>query len=131
MGTRAVYTFIDAYNRLSVYKHWDGYPSGACGFITKALELAWPLPRFEAEEFAAAFVAANKQGAGNVTLTSGPDAHGDLEYTYEIRCPEGRLHVSINQVKYTGPEYSQVNYLPLFEGTLDEAHKFADEFNLK
>ena len=35
-------------------------PDGAVCWITKALEHAWPLPRFEADEFAAAFVAATK-----------------------------------------------------------------------
>jgi hypothetical protein len=44
---------------VTVYKHSDGYPDGAVCWITKALEHAWPLPRFEADEFAAAFVAAN------------------------------------------------------------------------
>ena len=49
MGTRAVYTFIDEDNRFSVYKHWDGYPSRALGFIAAAQSFAWPLPRFEAD----------------------------------------------------------------------------------
>jgi hypothetical protein len=129
MGTRAVYTFIDdTEDRHSVYKHWDGDPSGACGFIAKALKQAWPLPRFEADEYAAAFVAANKQEAGDIRLTSGPDAHCDLEYTYEISCPDGKLHIRINEVNYTGPRDCQTNYRPLFEGTLDEARLFAAEF---
>src|SRR5262245_57836446 len=84
MGTRAVYTFIDQDDSFSVYMHWDGYPYGACRLIAKAFPLAWPLPRFEADEFAAAFVAANKQQPGNIRLTSGPEAPGDLAYTYEI-----------------------------------------------
>ena len=45
---------------VTVYEHSDGYPDGAVCWITKTLEHAWPLPRFEADEFAAAFVAANK-----------------------------------------------------------------------
>jgi hypothetical protein len=132
MGTRAVYTFIDdTDDRHSVYKHWDGYPSGACGFISKALKKAWPLPRFEADEFAAAFVAANKQESGDIRLTSGPDAHSDLEYTYEISCPDGQLHIRINEVNFTGPDYCQANYRPLFEGTLDDAELFAGKFSRK
>jgi len=119
MGTRAVYTFIDQDGRHSVYKHWDGYPTTACQFIANALPLAWPLPRFEPDEFAAAFVAANKQQPGNVRLTTGPEAHGDLAYTYEIRCKGGRLHVRIFQAGYTGP---------LFEGTLEDAQQFASTF---
>ena len=129
MGTRAVYTFIGEDERHSVYKHWDGYPRGACRFIANALPLAWPLPRFEADEFAAAFVAANKKQAGDVRLTSGPGAHGDLAYTYEIRCRDGRLHVRIDRVGYTGPGYEQPEYRPLFEGSLEGAQQFAATFN--
>jgi hypothetical protein len=129
MGTRAVYTFIDEDGRHSVYKHWDGYPTWACKFIANALPLAWPLPRFEADEFAAAFVAANKQQPGNVRLTDGPDDHGDLEYAYEIRCPAGRLHVGIFKVGYTGPKYERAQYRPLFEGSIEDAQQFAATFN--
>jgi hypothetical protein len=38
-------------------------PQGAVCWITKALAHAWSLPRFEAAEFATAFVAANKPSA--------------------------------------------------------------------
>lgn len=120
MGTRAVYTFIDAGERHSVYKHWDGYPAWACRFLTNALALAWPLPRFEADEFAAAFVAANKKQPGDIRLTTGPQAHGDLAYRYEIRCPDGRLHVRI---------YTCTGDQPIFEGNLEEAQHFAATFH--
>ena len=40
----------------SVYSHYDCYPEGAAEQLRRALEKAWPLPRFEADEFAAAFV---------------------------------------------------------------------------
>jgi hypothetical protein len=67
MSTRACYRFIDPDTNdpevVTVYKHSDGYPDGAVCWISKALEHAWPLPRFEADEFAAAFVAANKPSA--------------------------------------------------------------------
>jgi hypothetical protein len=121
MGTRAVYTFIDDDDCHSVYKHWDGYPTWACRFITNALSLAWPLPRFEADEFAAAFVAANKKQAGDIRLTTGPEAHGDLAYRYEIRCPHGQLHVRIYQGSGKEP--------PLFEGAIEAAQQFASTFN--
>jgi len=63
MSTRAVYTFIDPelpQNTYHVYKHHDGYPTGAAIAIANAQPYAWPLGRFEADEFAAAFVAGNK-----------------------------------------------------------------------
>ena len=121
MGTRAVYTFIDKGDRHSVYKHWDGYPAWACRFIANAVPLAWPLPRFEADEFAAAFVAANKKQSGDIRLTTGPDAHGDLAYSYEIRCPDGQLHIRICRGAGEGQ--------PLFDGTLEVAQQFASTLN--
>jgi hypothetical protein len=62
MSTRAMYTFrnADGSEEYHVYKHSDGYPTGAAEALVAALEHAWPLPRYEADEFAAAFVAANK-----------------------------------------------------------------------
>jgi hypothetical protein len=67
MSTRACYRFIDrpgdGAEIVTVYKHSDGYPEGAVCWITRAIDFAWPLPRFEADEFAAAFIAANKKSA--------------------------------------------------------------------
>jgi hypothetical protein len=93
MSTRAVYTFIDEHNKFHVYKHWDNYPEGAHTFIKKAKELAWELPRFEASEFGAAFIAANKSEGGGVYLTKGWKYHGDLSYRYEIRQVGDKLEV--------------------------------------
>jgi len=84
MGTRAVFTFKDEDQSFSVYTQYDGYPEGAAKFLTKTLSFAWPLPRFEPDEFAAAFIAANKKDEGCFRLTTGPGAHGDLAYEYEI-----------------------------------------------
>ena len=64
MGTRAIYIFEDEHEEVHVYKHYDNYPLGAVDFIENAKEFAWELPRFEADEFAAAFVAANKNRTG-------------------------------------------------------------------
>jgi len=64
MGTRAIYIFEDEHEEVHVYKHYDNYPQGAVDFIEQAKACAWPLPRFEADEFAAAFVAANKNRRG-------------------------------------------------------------------
>jgi len=84
MSTRAVYTFKDERQSYAIYKHYDGYPSGAVGFIKNALGMSWGGGRFEASELAAAFVAANKKGAGDVYLTEGQHRHGDIDYDYVI-----------------------------------------------
>ena len=100
MGTRAVYTFKDQDSSYSVYKHYDGYPEGegggpgAYGFIRAAKEFAWDLPRFDASEFAAAFIAANKNKAGgDVYMTEGVGSHGDLSFAYEITRDKDKLLV--------------------------------------
>jgi hypothetical protein len=91
MGTRAMWTFKEnAKDKtgFNVYKHWDGYPDAALGFLTKALTKSWELPRYEPDEFAASFITANKEGSGDVRLLpSGywfDVAPGDIEYRYEV-----------------------------------------------
>ena len=64
MSTKAVYFFDDGKDIYGVFKHYDGYPQGAAAHIEDAKAYAWPLPRWEADEFAAAFVAANKNPKG-------------------------------------------------------------------
>src|SRR4051794_34741819 len=102
-----VYTFQDETGEYHVFKHSDGYPEGAAIAINKALPYAWPLPRFEANEFAAAFVCGNKvatarnafglQGGDVRLLPSGSIndvAPGDIEYRYEIFFSGRKLRVS-------------------------------------
>jgi hypothetical protein len=106
MSTRACYTFRDENgDEYHVYKHHDGYPTGAAGFITAALAHAWPLPRFEADDFAAAFVAANKSnhGGGVRLMHSGKIQEvvsSDIEYRYEVT-PKGKsLEVKGYETRY-------------------------------
>jgi hypothetical protein len=87
MSTRAVYGFKeDAETTHWVYIHYDGYPEGAAIYFknTAVGKNVWPGDRFEADEFAAGFVASNKDGAGKVRLSKGPKAHGDIEYIYIV-----------------------------------------------
>lgn len=61
MSTRGLFTFTDEDSSWNVYKHHDTYPSGAADVINDTVKyFAWPLPRFEADAFAAAFCAAGK-----------------------------------------------------------------------
>jgi hypothetical protein len=87
MGTRAIYTFVDinGEDECTVYKHYDGYPRGAADFIENAKSYAWKFPRYEADEFAAAFVAANKSPeGGGVRLVSDPKSYNWCDYHYII-----------------------------------------------
>ncbi len=100
MSTRACYTFIDADGTTHhVYKHHDGYPSGAAGFIKDAANYAWDFPRFEASDFGAAFIRANKDSGGGVYLTAHYDNHGDLEYRYEIAEASPEPNVTAYSIK--------------------------------
>lgn len=76
MSTNAIVSFIDKFDNsdslkdlsgeeeiqpiIHVYCHYDGYPTGMVDKIQKAMGYAWPLPRFVANDFSAAFVAANR-----------------------------------------------------------------------
>ena len=82
--TPAIFQFTDNYDTHAVYVHCDGYPDGAAAYVLKAFYRAWTLPRFEANELAAAFVAANKDKAGGVRLVNGPVENDEHEYVYNI-----------------------------------------------
>lgn len=123
MGTRALYTFKDGSDSVNVYKHWDGYPTGAIQHIKAAIPFAWALPRFEANEFAAAFCAGNKPATGPYSggdvriMPSGtPDKVAskfcaDIEYRYEITANDDEL--VIRAFEFNGSKGAQI-----FAGTL-------------
>lgn len=103
MGTRAVYFFYDEQCRTGgdfygVYKHYDGYPSGAASHIEAAKEYAWQLPRFEADEFAAAFVAANKNPKGGECRLIGLFNHNSVPSVMEEQsCCDYYYYVTYSQ----------------------------------
>lgn len=123
MSTRAVYTFKDSQDEYHVYKHHDGYPSGAAVAITNALKYAWQLPRFEACEFGAAFIAGNKAEGGGVYLTHHYKDHGDLEYRYEITCIDKELNVTAFELI---DGVLDETWHEIFTGTLHEFIRFAN-----
>lgn len=105
MSTRGFYVFKQGNEVFNVYKHCDNYPDGEHGgfaAIGRACRLAWTLPRFEADEFAASFVAVNKTGDGDVRLCPSGAwqdiAAGDIEYVYVI---EATPHHMAAQVSVT------------------------------
>lgn len=103
MGTRAVYVFEDDHDEVAVYKHYDNYPQGATHFINNAKKYAWKFPRFEADEFGAAFVAANKcQEGGGIRLIPPYKDHDELmdaysycDFFYFIKFKDGDLQIRI------------------------------------
>ena len=132
MSTRACYTFADDRGEVHVYKHHDGYPyyaynggeAGGLIWINDAKDFAWPLPRFEADEFAASFVAANKENGkfsgGGVRLINKEhpwEFASDCEYWYKVIAHNGELYVTVMSVDWWGEERDQVSVM---KGPLDE-----------
>lgn len=141
MSTRAMYTFYDDAGGpdsgpIHVYKHHDGYPEGGVAWIANARNYAWELPRFEASDFAAAFVAANKlkrgpdenayngwrDAGGGVRLCNVEYAYdfaADADYHYVVTAKAGEVHVEIYAVNWMDDDNRTAERL--FKGTLDTA----------
>lgn len=101
MSTRACYRFVDQNGyEATVYIHQDGYPSYAWNYFSRTLRsgLTWPLPRYDAHEFAAAFVSTNKVKPGGVYLTNKWNDHGDLEYLYKLTINHSVLILKVERV---------------------------------
>ena len=98
MSTRTVVTFKDADSTFHIYQNWDGYPSGVAENLRSAIAYAWPLPRFEACEFGAAFVRGAKSEGGSIYLSKGPRYYCDLSYCYTVRCIGGQLSIDAYRV---------------------------------
>ena len=154
MSTRAMYTFADEYGSFNVYKHHDGYPSGAADAIRKAIEHSWALPRFEADDFAAGFVAGNKPSfeqhtdylrksfnepdympmrsmhGGGIRLMHSGDwkdvAPCDLAYRYHIRVKGPNLWVRAFSVNSGYGENAVWTEQQLFHGTLENFAKWTE-----
>lgn len=95
-----------------LYRHSDGYPQGEYGVpetLKAALPYAWPLPRFEADDFAAAIIAAWKKpavkddgwsiGGGHIRLIHygvTPDQFaGDSEWHYNVYFESGAVRCQV------------------------------------
>jgi hypothetical protein len=122
MATRGIWTFVDRdtvpETEYHVYKHWDNYPSGASACIIKVLlsKLCWEWPRWEADEFAAAFIAANKSGPGDIRLAASRHAAQDVAYGYSLwASPDGtNLRIRVVETDYWGKTSETL----VFEGTV-------------
>ena len=123
MSTRACYTFRDEHEEFHVYKHSDGYPSGAEKWIRDAACVAWQMPRFEADNFGAAFIAANMRHSECRLMRTGSImdvAPGDIDYRYEIEKRDGGIYVTAFKTNY----WTAAGILPheenLWSGHLDQ-----------
>ena len=119
MSTRATLSVADDYDSFDIYRHHDGYPNSPHGVIhdiNEARKLAWPWPRFQADDYAAALIATMKKGAGSVYLTKGAAEHADRAFHYDISKGEEELQVKVSE--YSSRVHDVV---PIWEGALSEA----------
>ncbi len=99
MSTSCNIIVVDEEVAITLFKQSDGYPDGESGIIAgirRAMKYAWPLPRFEADDFAAALVREMKElGGGGIYIedvTASQDAYPLFvsDYTYTIRRSDDR-----------------------------------------
>lgn len=96
MSTTAVITFKDGDDSFAIYQHYDATPLAVAVAVFRARQFAWPLPRFEAGDFAAAYIRASKVGGGNIYLSNG--GHIDLAFSYIVtRNDDNDLSLSIGR----------------------------------
>lgn len=122
MGTRSITTFTDERGSYHIYKHWDGYPENMVPLIFGAQTAAWELPRFEADEYAAAFVSTTKVKEGDVRIQLGRTDAADVEFGYTVTCQKGKLHLVITTCDFWDDGTEE---RVLFSGTEKEARAYA------
>lgn len=162
MSTRGVFVFADNpagtvgdRDSRCVYVHHDTYPKGGAAYLAACLQggWAWPLPRYEADEFAAGFAASIKAGrkaerhglgimrpfnnaAGGVRLFNRWDEAGDIEWVYLVRpAAAGRgegLRLTLSPARVVGDKLAEwlSTGEPVFSGPLAdflELHGYAME----
>lgn len=113
MGTRAVITFIDQEipAKFAVYQHWDGDPETIISNLL-SVKNCWRWPRWEADEFAAAYILTHKEGPGNIRLSTGARDHGDLSYRYEVTKVENDGECALEVIIQNGDgHFLDVKYL--------------------
>lgn len=118
MSTPAVITFKDDEGAFRIYQHYEGAPATVAASLIAALEFSWPLPRFEASEFAAAYIRANKISGGGIYLSNGGDGE-DVSFSYIVTLQAERLAMEISKpgrlfsYTYLLPRKEDVNPLQL------------------
>tara|TARA_R110000751_G_scaffold68905_1_gene140112 strand:+ start:4835 stop:5287 length:453 start_codon:yes stop_codon:yes gene_type:complete len=133
MSTRAIYRFTNKSDKImgvapmDIYKHHDGYPSSAVGYIQKAVDKATdldidaPMGTNKRDLVVMGFLLGNF----GYRKLSKKELHGDLDYVYEIeRYGEDRDSVTVWFVSHDWDEDTSHQEL-IFRGTLLEMHKWA------
>ena len=124
MSTRAVYTFISksdwGLKEVHIYKHHDGYPTGAIEFIDNATRGCSCSDISQRDLLVANFIIENRSESP-IEITSHWKHHGDLEYRYEIF---EDLQIKIFKRSFDGEDWiERSDYELIYDAPLD---KFKD-----
>jgi len=122
MSTSALFVFRSENHHgkevVAIHRHGDGYPFDSILAIRAAVDLSWPAKartrtrvagRYEASEFAASFIAANKTGPGGFYIVDA-DADSFQNYVYLVTHSDGELQVRVTK-----------NGEDMFDGSLTDA----------
>lgn len=132
MGTRSIWTFKDTFGTapVHVFVHYDGYPLGAADYLRQTLESGktWNLPRYEADEFAAGFIASIKTGGGNVRCASRRTSYADVEFGYTVtnRMDTKDLQVVVTSTDFWGDKPKETR---LWSGSIHEFEAWARAYD--
>ena len=130
MSTRAIITFTDSTESIHVFQHFDGYPTGIQESLARWQDsgLSWAFPRFEADEAAAGFVAANKTQAGGFRIARTRTAFCDVEYGYRVKSGKDGILLTVSATNFwDGKRKESVLWRgPIAEYTADVALKIEE-----
>jgi len=125
MGTKAAIKFADDNGTQAiVYTQYDGDPQGIQRMILRAIDegLVWDLPRYEADEFAAGFIAANKKYSGGLrVLSTMSDLWCDFVYVVNFNSDLGEIGVTVGHCK-GHDELDRPEYVFMWDGRLSTMH---------
>lgn len=131
-NTRAILTVKDDQAAFHIRIEPQGDPASIAPLCQKAYLHAWPLPRFEVGDWAAAFLAAAKPRRVNDSVKGGSIMalcghwrdQGELDYRYEVTALEGQLAIKVWRRDRQTPSY-RLTYA--FAGSLEEFFAFAGQ----
>jgi len=127
---RAALTVKDKSSSFHIRIEPQGDPASIALLCWRACRFAWPLPGFEAGDWAAGFLAAAKPRRVNDSVKGGTilalSGHwrdqGELDYRYEVTASEGQLAIKAWRRDRLASSY-RLSFA--FAGTLEELFAFA------
>lgn len=107
MGSRSIIAFreadaADTSNDVYVYQHWTSSPEDIGKQLEGALAYAWPLPRYEHDDMAAAFVRHVKTEVGGVRIVPRWDRYLGCDFLYLVTHNSGDDYLTVTTFIFKG-----------------------------